>query len=333
MYFDARAAKLAQPGSHIIVVGCPGLRLEVSATRRAWTYRYRHPVTGKLKQIKIGLWPHMSIGEAAAEWESLRSRRDAGEELTRTKPTPEPVAAYTLGDMVRDYHTGYLVKHRQAKGAHAVHARLVNATAEHADMPVQDITRRFCFDLIEGLSDKPVLANSVKTELSAAHRHAMDAGRISDDLPDWWALVLRRKLRSKGAVRDGKHKGTAKRILTDAEIRTLFTQDLKLFSPQVQDFLTLMLWTCARGGEIVQMHDKQLTLENGVLWWTLPKAQTKGMHRDAATDLRTPLVGRARAIVERLKGKGWLFPSVSRKGKLQHQEQAYMNSKVHYSQP
>lgn len=333
MYFDARAAKLAKPGEHIIVVGCPGLRLEVSATRRAWTYRYSHPVTGLMKQIKIGLWPHMSIGEAAAEWEILRSRRDAGEELTRTKPTPAPEKAYALGDMVRDYHAGYLLKHRQAKGAHAVNARLVKATADHAAMPVDQITRRFCYDLIDGLSDRPVLANSVKTELSAAHRHAMDAGRISEDLPDWWALVMARKLRSKGALRDGEHKGATKRVLSEPEISTLLTQDLTLFSQQVQDFLTLQLWTCARGGEIVQMHDQQITVKDGVMWWTLPKALTKGMHRAGATDLRTPIVGRARAIVERLQGNGWLFPSVSRTGKVQHQEQAYMNSKVHYLQP
>lgn len=39
MYFDARAAKLLQPGAHIVVDGCRGLRLMASATRKTWAYR------------------------------------------------------------------------------------------------------------------------------------------------------------------------------------------------------------------------------------------------------------------------------------------------------
>lgn len=40
MYFDACAAKALKLGEDIVVQGCPGLRLEVSATRKTWTYRY-----------------------------------------------------------------------------------------------------------------------------------------------------------------------------------------------------------------------------------------------------------------------------------------------------
>ena len=34
MYFDVRAAKLLQPGGHLLVQGCAGLRLVVSASRK-----------------------------------------------------------------------------------------------------------------------------------------------------------------------------------------------------------------------------------------------------------------------------------------------------------
>jgi len=40
MHFDPRAAKLLAPGQHLIIEGCQGLRLESSATRKTWTYRY-----------------------------------------------------------------------------------------------------------------------------------------------------------------------------------------------------------------------------------------------------------------------------------------------------
>ena len=39
MHFDARVAKLLKPGEHLLVSGYPGLRLDVSVSRKTWTYR------------------------------------------------------------------------------------------------------------------------------------------------------------------------------------------------------------------------------------------------------------------------------------------------------
>lgn len=341
MYFDARAAKLLPPGEHIVVDGCPGLRLVVSLTRKTWAYRYKDPASNLMKQVKIGAWPEMPVAEAAQKWQELRARRDGGEDLTASRARAKaqikagPDVGYTLGNMVDDYSTGYLAKRREPKGAKAVYARLCNALVDHRELPANVVNRRFVFDLIEKLSDRPVMAASVKTEMGAAWSYAMDAGRIPEELANWWVLVHARKLRSKGQMRDGKHKGTAKRILSDAEVKTLLGQDLALFSQQVRDFLTIQFWTCTRGSEIVQMHRGQITDEADGVWWTVPKSMTKGVHRDAAMDLRVPLVGRALNIVQRLRAEktGWLFPSVSRQGVIQHQQQTYMQSKVHYLQP
>jgi integrase len=338
MYFDARQAKLLKPGQHIVVDGCPGLRLTATETRRTWAYRYKN-AAGLMKQVKIGPWPEMPVAEAAAKWQELRARRDGGEDLTvsrqaeKLKAKDDPEAGYTLGQMVADYASGYLAKRREAKGAKAVHQRLLSATVACSALPASAVSRRFVFDLIEGLSDRPVVAASVKMEMGAAWDYALDAGRIPDELPNWWRLVGGRKLRSLGAVRDGKHKGTAKRTLSEAEITTLIHENLARFSQQVQDFLTLQLWTCTRGGEIVQMHGSQITDEPDGVWWTVPKSMTKGAHRVAASDLRVPLVGRALEIVQRLRRDGWMFPSVSRQGVVGHQVQTYMQSKVNYLQP
>lgn len=340
MQFDARAAKALQPGSYIVVDGCKGLRLVASASRKTWTYRYKHPDTGQMKQVRLGYWPEMPPVDAAARWNEMRAVRDAGGDpkasrKKRATAAQAAPAAYTLGDLVRDYATGYLEVRREAKGARAVRLRLEKATLQHQALPVADVTRRFAFDLITSLADRPVLANSVKTELSAAWMHAMDAGRIPEDLPNWWGQVLARKLRSKGAKRDGVHKGTGKRVLQDAEVRELLAGNMHLFSQQVQDFLTLQLWTCTRGAEIVQLRREFVRDEGGVLWWTMPKELTKNRHIDDAVDLRVPLFGRAAAIVRRLMDGGgdWLFPSVSRQGVVGPQTQAYMQSKVHYRQP
>lgn len=340
MQFDARAAKVLQPGSAIVVQGCKGLRLVATESRKTWTYRYKSAATGQMKQVRIGHWPEMPPVVAAARWNELRALRENGADPQESRKRPSLAApvvqeAVTVGDVVESYYIGYLKQRRQPKGAWAVYRRLVNATQAVASKPVADLTRGFAFELISKLADRPVMANSVKTELAAAWAFAMDAGRIADDTPNWWAQVLRRKLRSKGAMRVGEHKGTTKRVLLDAEIRQLVACELALFSQQVQDFLTLQLWTCTRGAEIVQLRREQIREEGGVLWWVSAKALTKNRHVEGAVDLRVPLFGRAEAIVRRLLAlkNAWLFPSLSREGVIQAQSQTYMQSKVHYLQP
>lgn len=341
MYFDARAAKSLKEGDHIIIAGCPGLRLTATANRKTWIYRFKSPSTGLMKQIKIGAWPHMPPSDAATKWQELRSQRDTGEDIIASKKAASfkiksaPDKGYAISELIADYSEGHLYKMRKLPGALAMTARLNAALEEFKGMPVAAVSRRFVFDLIESLSSKPVVAKSVKTEMAAAWEFALNGGRIVEDQPNWFQLVKIKSLRSKGAIRDGKHKGTSKRILTNSEIKVLMQTDMALFSQQLRDFLTLQLWTCTRGGEIVQMQPKHITRELDGVWWTVPKELTKGLHNPNATDLRVPLVGRALEIVERLLGNGqdWLFPSTSRKGLIGPQTQAYMSTKVNYYQP
>ena len=334
MGFDARTAKALAPGGHIVVDDFPGLRLVASTAGKAWIYRYQSD--GKMRQIKIGQWPALSLPAAVTKWQELKDARSQGVDPAqeRKQARQAKAQAYTVADCVAHYITEHLQVNRQQAGANAVSARLLNAVADIADMPAHDVTRRIAFDLINGLSSTPVAAKSVRNELGAAWSLALDAGRLNEDAPNWWRQILSGKLRSKGAMRDGERKGTAKRVLSEAEIRTLLTMDMARFSQQVQDFLTLQLWTCTRGAEIVCMNHAHITDEPDGTWWTVPKALTKGRNRDKAGDLRVPLVGRALETVQRLRLQGgWLFPSVSRAGVIGHQMQTYMQSKVHYLQP
>ena len=332
--FDARLAKRLQPGQHIVVDDFPGLRLVASTSGHAWIYRYN--AAGSMRQIKLGQWPALSLPAAVAKWKDIKDARSLG-----TDPAIERKAArkvkeqvYTVAQAVEDYITGHLFTNRQPVGANAVAARLRKATQSIANMPAPDITRRIAYDLIDGLSDRPVLAKSVRNELGGAWDLALDAGRLSEDAPNWWRQILSGKLRSKGAMRDGQRKGTTKRVLSESELHTLLTIDMARFSQQVQDFLTIQLWTCTRGAEIVQMRSQHITDEADGVWWTVPKALTKGANRVKAFDLRVPLVGAALRVVQRLRLQdGWMFRSISHDGVVGHQKQTYMQSKVHYMQP
>jgi len=290
-----------------------------------------------MRQIKIGQWPALSLPGAISKWQELKDARSLGVDPALAKKAERQAklkAVYTVAQAVEDYYHGHLSVNRQEIGANAVYARLVKAIEPLASTAAESITRRVAFDLISGLADKPVLAKSVRNELGAAWAFALDAGLLAEDTPNFWRDILAGKLRSKGAIRDGKRKGTAKRTLSEAELKTLLTVDMARFSQQVRDFLMIQLWTCTRGSEIVQMRHEQITDEKDGVWWTVPKVMTKGMHQDKAFDLRVPLAGRALEIVQRLRSQnGWLFPSVSRAGVVGPQKQTYMQSKVNYLQP
>jgi integrase len=331
--FDARAAKLLPVGDHIVVDGVPGLRLVSSTAGKSWIYRYK--AGSSLRQIKIGTWPAVPLAGAIARWQEIKDQRDSGHDPAlekRDKRQAEKASVYTVAHAVEDYITGHLQVNREAKGAKAVAARLRSATEGIAKTPAASVTRRIAWDLIDSLADRPVLAKSVRNEMGGAWDLALDAGKLPDSASNWWRQIMSGKLRSKGAVRDGVHKGTDKRVLSETEITTLLTVDLKRFSQQVRDFLTIQLWTCTRGAEIVCMTRAQITHEADGWWWTLPKSMTKGKKREAATDLRVPLIGRALEVVQRID-TDIMFPSVSRAGAVGHQQQTYMQSKVHYLQP
>ncbi len=131
MRFDARAAKLLQPGEHLSIDGCPGLRIEATATRRAWTYRFRSPTDGRMRQTQIGLWPAMSFPSASAQWEILRNARQGGQDPALAKQQDRQARrdadksatamrqeqAYTVRRLCDDYLVHHVDRHRKEKGA------------------------------------------------------------------------------------------------------------------------------------------------------------------------------------------------------------------------
>lgn len=343
MYFDARAARSLKAGEHIVIDGCPGLRLVVSNSSKSWIYRFKSPVDDRMRQVKIGEWPAMALSAAVADWEGLRKMRDSGADPSlerkerRTQKKEAVIIAsgkgYNVGKLVEDYISGYLLLHRDQKNAKAVASRLRRATAHISAMDPAGVTRSAAFELIQALMDRPVMASSVKQELGAAWEQAYDSGRLRDDVPNWWRQIMKGRLQSKGALRNGVHKGTDKRVLSEEEIGRLIVKNYALFSPAIQDVLTLYLWTAARGVEICALHASHISEEDGVLWATLLKSETKNKKRESATDFRFPLVGRADGVVRaRLAANpgGFLFPGRHPSG---HIQQPNVQTQVHGRQP
>ncbi|HHX4054171.1 TPA: tyrosine-type recombinase/integrase [Burkholderia contaminans] len=339
MRFDARTAKQLLPGAHLSIDGCPGLRLEAAASRRSWTYRYKSPVDGRMRQIKIGEWPAMSVAAAAVEWERLRDQRNAGNDPALAKRQPNSSVAVmvqqgdslTVGEVCGAYLKGHIEIRRKPKGAAEVARMFRTMIGGIADFPAAKLTRERAFAMIDAFRHIPVQATKLRLELGAAWDYALDAGRLPEGTPNWWRQIMRGRLRSIGKRIGGQPVGTAKRFLSDGEVGVLINW-LPNFSRNVEDALTLYLWTGTRGVEVGAMAGAEITDEQDGLWWTIPKAKTKNARHENATDLRVPLIGRAEAIVRRRMqryGDGWLFPA-ERGG---YMEQKVFGQAVHFHMP
>lgn len=344
MQFDAKTAKLLQPGEHLTIDQYPGLRLKASSTGHTWIYRYKSLVDGLMKQTKIGSWPATSIAAAAAKWEILRAARDAGRdpadekrvERQRERSTAvqkRPDADLTTRQLCELYLTGHIERNRKQKGAIEVRRMFDTMLGPIADFPAATITRSQAFDLLESYSNIPVQASKLRAELGAAWDYGLDAGKLPETAANWWRQIMRGRLRSKGKVIEGKAIGTAKRVLLEPELGDLIRW-LPNFSRTVLDALTLYLWTGTRGSEIVAMEASEITKEEDGLWWTIPKEKTKNARHENATDLRVPLVGRAADVVKRriqaYESRRYLFPSHAELG---HIEQKVIQTAVHFYQP
>lgn len=348
MVFDARAAKALEPGGAIPVDVCPGLRLLATKFGKTWTYRYKTP-EGKLRQLSLGPWPAMSLHAAMAAWNEARAKKVAGvdpaaqrkaERAARRaakKATPVGLKSYTVALLVGDYINGHLEVSRAKDGAKAARRALeglLAAEPELAEMAANKVTRAQCFDALDARKATPMAAAKLRSMLGSAWEYALDAGRLDGNTPNWWRQVMRGKLKSKGKVMGGEHVGQSRRVLRGDEIAALIGW-LGNMHQVGRDAVVLYLWTCARGSEIFAMRPEHLAKEGDVLWWTVPKEQTKNARFAEAVDLRVPLFGRARDVVERrlasVGQSGFLFGDAKGKQYTQHAFSTYVYDLQPYS--
>ena len=336
--FDARAAKALPPGGHLTVAGAPGLRLLATASTRTWVYRYRSPVDGKTRQIKLGRWPAMAFPAALAAWERMRADRDAGTDPAAVKRQRRRQAVAEARESrytVRRACDDYLATYRGQVTPSTYHeaARICRLKLDAiADLPAAELTRAQAFDLLDGMRDIPVLASRLRQLLGAVWDRALDAGRLPPETPNWWRLILRGQLASRGKMVAGKRAGPAKRVLSPLELGAL-VRWLPNFSRDVEHVLTLYIWTCCRGGEIVAMERGEISDEADGLWWTIPRERLKMRRNPLTVDHRVPLVGRAEAIVRlRLAAsdRRFLFASDARAG---HMAQTAVQNAVWHHMP
>ncbi|MBB5499454.1 hypothetical protein [Paraburkholderia sp. MM5384-R2] len=158
MRFDARAVAKLPSGEHMTLRDFQAYAYQASTSRKSWTYRYKSPIDGRMRQVKLvsGRRPHLPQ-------RSLRGKRSASNAI----PVPnlrhcaerESAAAhpgdYTVRQLCRDYLEGYVEVNRKTKGAVEV-ARIFKAMlGPIGDMRVTAVTRAQAFDFLESYRSTP----------------------------------------------------------------------------------------------------------------------------------------------------------------------------------
>jgi integrase len=264
---------------------CKGLRLRVvigkanGKLRKVWEYRYRTRVEQKLRQLKLGVYPTITLEKARERWREEKvirddpKRGDPREERKRAakevkeKREEEKLHQYSVRELCEHYLTEHIDKHR--KHSAEPWRMMKNDVFNHsiAKRPAIEVKRSEIHDLIQGIIQRGAgrIAQMLRRELQAAFEHAVTAGRLPDDHPNPCI-----KVKAPPQVR---------------RTRAFSVQELEKFlawlptakvSRTVREAMMLELLTSARQGEIVAMEWKHVDLQRGI--WTMPKTKNKTRH-------------------------------------------------------
>lgn len=226
---------------------------------------------------------------------------------------------------------GYLGQLRRTPGSMAQLRRMFARclTDEDRGRAPADVSRAVAYEVIMRNTHAPTVAKALRSELGSAWSWAHDAGLLAEDVPNWWREVLKGKIKSKGKIIAGEHRGVVKRALSTAEVGQLVSM-LPRLPDFLRDTLTLYLWTGCRGAEIVAMEGREVAEVDGVLWWVIPRNKVKMRRMVTAADQPVPLLGRAAELIRarvQAHGAGPLFPP-ARGGKAKHLAQTAVAAAV-----
>ena len=214
-----------------------GLRLEVRASRKTWTLR-RRDEDGKLKQVALGHYPDMNLAAAMAA--ATGARQSLGK--------PKAVEAVTVRALVHAYCIGHIRVNR--KDWRMCEARIWRHLGELVDRDAMSVGRADAHALIASKAGSPSVQRQTRMEMAAAWEYGIDAGLLPEGANPWARVRV-------------PPPGVRSRVLSDAEIVTLWAwmQGSKL--GQTRDAIVLTLATCCRSGELLKMRKQDVDLDRG----------------------------------------------------------------------
>ena len=355
---SARAVESMRPGDSIKADTGEnsGLRVRCGSTgAKTFFYRYTSPLTGRLTQIKVGVFPDMSLAEARVKLQELKAIRRTGqcpkalqdqarvlaEAEKREVERKKAAESFTVKDLVELYLTECIEdrmvidprspdKKRRVPGSRNPKGqREVRRTLEGdpirvlGKLPASDVTRKAVVDMVMAIVKRGsnVQAGSVLRELCAAYEYAIGLDYFDESFANP-ALLAKSGLRQ-AKVKLTSNKG--KRVLSDQELAELMRWlPGSGYSVNLRNILWLALWTGCRTGEICAARWRDIDLEKGV--WHI--RETKN---GAERYVQLPRQAAALLSVLRLNSLDYVFPSPRSGGHIQ--QKALSETKWHLKNP
>ena len=111
-----------------------------------------------------------------------------------------------------------------------------------ARLPAHNVFGSQAIGLIDAMRDRPIVAKGARQGLDAAWAHALDAGRLPEETPNWQPLGLSGKLPGRGKNVKRKARGPAKYVLSPFVVSAPL-RCLPGVSRDVEAALVLHPWT------------------------------------------------------------------------------------------
>jgi integrase len=256
--------------------GFPGLALRVSyGGGKTWTYFYR--AAGRLRRLKLGTYPGMTLAEAREAWRAARKETAAGRDPAAQRPS------LAVATVAQEWLEKDQAKNRSHRAIERIVERLILPAWQHRS--IAEIGRRDVLDLIESVS-APMMA---RRTFSAIHR-----------MLNW---CVRRGIIEHNPASNIDRPGVAvsrERVLNDRELVAVWNAAEQLGWPHGAAVKLLAL-TGARRSEIWELRWDEI--EDGLIRLSGLRTKNGEPH---TIPLSTPAISIVEAI-PRIAGSDYVF--------------------------
>ena len=253
-----------------------GLNLRVTSQGlRTWYLVFTSPTDGKRARVTLGRYPQTGLAKARTMAIEARRQIDEGKDPRGTTVTG---GAMTVADLIESF----LAKHARPnlRSAKEIERRLVkNVLPLIGSIRLADLHRREINRVLDPIVERGSATESVKVfkDFRAAVRWGVKRGDLDHDPMQGMAAPAK--------------EGKRERVLSEDEIRTVWSRLDIMTKPCHRAIVKLCLLTAQRVGEVAGMASSELDIKAGV--WTIPAARSKNK-----TAHSVPLSGAALAVIK-----------------------------------
>lgn len=282
-------------------------------------YRYRSPVTGKIRTIGCGIWPASSLKAIRLERDKHRLAVDGGadpleekragklaaqaaqaEAIQAEQRRLEHVAEMGARLKVRDLFDKWEkteLRTRKDKGAEVRRMFEKDVFPAIGDMAAEDVRKGHAMAVVDKVKERGVdrMARVIFSHVRQMMRFAVDRDLIESDPT---AAIRKEKAVGKDSERD--------RVLSEAEIKQLAKALPGAVTDQIGLAVWLMLSTMARVGELSKAKWADIDLENNR--WRIPSDVAKN-EREHTIFLSAFAANKFTELKALKLSDTWAFPS------------------------